>query len=110
MTAGDVDAEHVDRVRADRTDDLVGLVGEGVQGPAEPVVVEQVGVDVVDLLHRPRMRPVGHGDHRFRAGQLVGDQRLDDLSVAGQRNITHRAGPVHDTRDVQPGGEVRDHR
>jgi hypothetical protein len=49
MATGDVDTEYVDRVRADRTDDLVGLIGEGVQGPAEPVVVEQVRVDVVDL-------------------------------------------------------------
>ena len=110
VQAGHVDTERVYGLGADRSDDVLDLGCDGVQGPAQTVVVEGVGRDRVDLLHGPVPRPVGHGDHRLRVGQPVGDQRLDDLPVADQGDITHRAGRIDDPRDIQPAGEVRDHR
>lgn len=82
MAANDVDTERVDRFRPDRADDLVGVFGHGVQRAAEPVVVEGVGVNAVDLVHRPGVGPVSHRDHRCRVRQPVGDQRLDHLAMA----------------------------
>jgi hypothetical protein len=42
VDAGDVEAEPGDRAGADRADEEFGPVGEGVQRPADAVVVERV--------------------------------------------------------------------
>ncbi len=49
-------------------------------------------------------------DDRRRGGEPVGDQRLDDLTVAGPGDRPHRGSPVDDAGDVQLPAERGHHR
>jgi hypothetical protein len=66
MDSGHVDPEHRDRLGPDRPDDLVELGGERVEGPANPIVVQQLSLDAEHLRHRPLRRPVGDPYQRLR--------------------------------------------
>ncbi|WP_240797354.1 hypothetical protein [Streptomyces sp. F001] len=52
MERGHIDAELADRAGADAVGDLLKVRGDGVQRPAQAVVVEQLRLDAEDL-HRP---------------------------------------------------------
>lgn len=103
---GAVDAELGDRLSPDRADDPLDLRRDGVQRPAEPVVVEQVRFDTEDLLHRPLPGPVADLHQRRGSGQTVGHQHLDDLAMGDMRDIAHRTQFVDDPREVQPAQKL----
>jgi hypothetical protein len=66
MASGHIDPERRDRLRTNGSDDPIEFGGDRVQRAADPVVVEQRGVDAEDLLHRVLTCPVGHPDQRRR--------------------------------------------
>jgi hypothetical protein len=89
---------------------VVEFGGDRVQRAADPVVVEQRGIDTEDLLHRAHACPAGHPDQRRRRGQPVRDQRFDHLSMVQVRYIANRTGPVDDPRQIQTATVIGDHR
>ncbi|GAA3376777.1 hypothetical protein GCM10020367_49800 [Streptomyces sannanensis] len=102
----DVDAELRDGLGTDRAGDLVQVRGDRVQGAGEPVVVQQLGIDTEDLLHRPLPRPVLHPDHGRRRGQPVGDQDFNHLPVGQVRDLADRAQRVDDPGHIQPAQKL----
>ena len=94
-----------DRSGSDRADDPLQLRRHGIESPADPVVVEDLGRDAEDLFNRPVPSPVLHVDERGRRGEPVGDQRLDHLSMGRVRDVAHRDRPIDDACDVQAPGE-----
>lgn len=59
-----INPEHCDRLRANRSGDPFQFRGDRVQRAADPVVVEQRGIDAEDLLDRVLACPVAHPDQR----------------------------------------------
>ncbi len=108
MQLGDVNPELTDRGRADRADDGLVLLGEGLEGAADPVVVEQVGGGAEYLLDSPRGGPVLDADQRGRLGDPVGDQCGDDLAVRQPGVAADRAEPVDRVEEVEAGEHVTD--
>ena len=110
VDAGHVEAEGGHRPGTDRADDAGQLGGHRVEGSPDAVVVERVGRDAEDLLHRPRPGPVLHVDQRCGRSEAVGHQRFDDLAVSHDGQVANRAGPVDDVSDVEASAERRHHR
>ena len=107
---GNVQAELLDRCCADGADDLVQRRGDGVEGAAEPVIVEDLRSDPEAVFDGPFACPVDDADQRCRGGQPVGDHGFDDLAVGSQRDIADWAEPIDDRGDaelVQKGGDHR---
>ena len=66
MDAGDLDSELGDRGGADRADDPSEFGGDRVEGPADPVIVENLGRQREHLFNSPRPGPVLDMDKRGR--------------------------------------------
>ena len=81
---------------------LFGLGGDGVEGPAQPVVVEQTGRHLEQLGDGGRRRPRGDVIQRGRSAQPVGHQHGDDLAVGEQRLAPHGGQLVDDFGQPQP--------
>src|SRR5438270_11463976 len=76
--------------------------GQGIQCPAEPVVVQQGGGSAEPVVGGVGGGPVGHVVERAGGGEPVGDQGGDHLAVGEVGSAPHRAGPVRDAGRVQP--------
>jgi hypothetical protein len=107
---GSLDAERLDRGQSHRPDQVIKLRGDRVQGPADPIVVEQFGIDTEHLAHRPGSGPLLHVHQRRGRGQPVGDQHLDNLPMSEFSQVTHRTGGIHQLPDPQPGTKLGHHR
>ena len=90
--------------------DALQLGGDGVQGPADAVVVQGGGVDAEDLGHCPGPGPTLHVHQGLGRGQPVRHQGLDHLAVGEDRNLPDGANPVDDAGDVESPAELRYHR
>ena len=101
MELGGVDAEGADGSQRHRGGDLLEPAGQGIQCPAEPVVVQQGGGSAEPVVSGVGGGPLGHVIQRARGGEPVGDQRGDHLAVGELGSAPHRAGPVHDAGHVQ---------
>ena len=106
---GNVQAELLDRRYADGAGDLVQLRGDGVQGAAGPVVVEDLRSDPEAVFHGPFACPVDDADQRCRGGQPAGDHGFDDLAVGSQRDIADRAEPIDDRGNAELVQKRGDH-
>lgn len=93
----------------DRADDPLQAGCHRVEGPADAVVVEDLGSQTEDLFDRPGPGPVLHVNQRGGRGEPVGHQRLDHLPMGGVGDVAHRRSPIDDPGDVEGPGEVSDH-
>ena len=103
---GHIDAELADRAGPDAVGELRQVRGDGVQGPAQTVIVEQLRLDPEDFLHRPLPGPVVHPPQGRGRGQPVGHQRLDDLAVRQMSDVATRAQPVDGPGHIQPAQKL----
>ena len=81
-----------------------------VEDTADAVIVERLSDNTEHFLHRPRLGLVLHSRQRGRRRQAVTDEGLNNLAMGEDRHIAHRAEPIDDPCDIQPPGELRNHR
>ena len=101
------DAELADGPEHQLAADILGHARQGLQRPAEPVVVQQHCRGPEQLGHRGRRGPPGNVIQRRRGGQPAGRQHARDLAVAGQGPAAARDGGVHDLGHPEPPQVVR---
>jgi hypothetical protein len=103
---GHVDAEFADRPGPDAVGEFRQVRGDGVQGPAQTVVVEQVRLNPEDFFHRPFPGPAVHPPQGCGRGQPVGHQSLDDLAVRHMGDVAARAQPVDGPGHIKPAQKL----
>lgn len=87
---------HTSIGRPDRPGHLVQMRG---QSAADPIIVEQAGLDPERLTRRPSPGLFLHMHQRRGRGQPIGHQHLDHLPMRQLRHITHRTGRIHQFPD-----------
>ena len=108
MQPAGVNAEPLDRARRDSRAEILRIDREGLQRPAETIIVQQRRRDPEQLMHRRPGRPTRDVIERRRRTQPARDQRTHDLADRQDRPGAAGQRPVNRALNVELAQEVLD--
>jgi len=106
----DRDPEALDRPPADQVEQLVCVLGERIERPAQPVVVQLAGGDPERLGDGEALPSVGEARQRPRVGEPVTDEGERHLPVRVVGQLPDRAETVDRLDEAELLAEPRHHR